>query len=771
MTVTGRHTLTTSLALLAAFTATINVLAQDNYTPTEFMYQGRLIDGTTLVNGQKTMAFRIYDAAESNEWGEGTWPLYAQTTVVDVVDGLFAVPIGGNTANMDMMGFEYPLECLRDPMMAGGMGTSFWLEVEMDGVVLGPREQLQAAPFALVARSMPDDSLTGTELKSDSLTSRHFRDGEINTDHIKDNTIRFHDIWFNYATNGQVMKYINGAWEAADDLTSSLGGGGNAETLDSLDSAQFLRSDANDTYIAGTLAISATSTLDVDGALHAEDLHVGENSGGDDDHLRFDAGGEHLKWDNSGDTFSFSNDLEIEGDVEASGGVTVGDTASPAAGTIRWTGQDFEGYTGEKWVSLTALRGNGTVEYHQKIDTTSGGFTGTIDNFDHFGTSVASLGDLDGDGTADLAVGEPFDAGAGNGRGAVWVLFLHPNGTVKTHVKITDVQTWFSGTLANDDYFGHSVASLGDLDGDGVTDLAVGARGDDDGGSNRGAVWVLFLNANGTVKGYQKISDTQGGFAGVLDDSEYFGWSLASLGSLDGDGIPELAVGVREDDEGGLDRGAVWVLFLNADGTVKSHQKISDIQGGFSGTLDNHDYFGQSVAPLGDLDGDGVPDLAVGAFGDDDAMVGSGTDRGAVWMLFLNASGTVKSDSKISATQGGLTGALYGNDYFGHSLASIGDLDGDGVSDLAVGAPGSADSGAVWALFLNADGTVKADRKIDDTQSGFSGAVDSGDYFGSAIAAMGDMDGDGLTELAVGASRAEGGGSFRGAVFVLFMGN
>ncbi len=151
-------------------------------------------------------------------------------------------------------------------------------------------------------------------------------------------------------------------------------------------------------------------------------------------------------------------------------------------------------------------------------------------------------------------------------------------------------------------------------------------------GADRGAVWVLFLNNNGTVKSHQKISDTEGGFTGMLDDGDSFGSSVASLGDLDGDGVGDVAVGVTLDDDGGTSRGAVWILFLNTDGTVKSHQKISDTEGGFTGILDNLDSFGQSVASLGDLDGDGVGDLAVGAARDDDG----GFDRGAVWVLSLD---------------------------------------------------------------------------------------------------------------------------------------
>ena len=119
------------------------------------------------------------------------------------------------------------------------------------------------------------------------------------------------------------------------------------------------------------------------------------------------------------------------------------------------------------------------------------------------------------------------------------------------------------------------MASLGDLDGDGVADLAVGAYGDDDGGSGRGAVYILFLNADGTVKAETKISSTQGGLTGPLDDYDYFGWSVASLGDLDGDGVADLAVGASHDDDGGTDVGAVDILFLSAAGTVKHEMKLS----------------------------------------------------------------------------------------------------------------------------------------------------------------------------------------------------
>jgi hypothetical protein len=408
----------------------------------------------------------------------------------------------------------------------------------------------------------------------------------------------------------------------------------------------------------------------------------------------------------------------------------------------------------------------GIVKGHQLVSDTAGYFTGTLDDNDHFGRSVANLGDLDGDGVADLAVGAFYDDDGGVDAGAVWILLLNNDGTVKSHQKISNTQGNFTGILRDGDAFGTSLANLDDVDGDGVIDLAVGAFHDDDGGYRRGAVWVLFLNRDGTVKGHRQISDTSGGFQGTLNNNDCFGASVANLGDLDGDGATDLAVGAYRDDDGGLDCGAVWVLFLNGDGTVKGHRKISDPAGAF---LDDVDLFGISVANLGDFDRDGVTDLAVGAYFANDG----GADRGSVWILFLNPDGTYKSRQKISDTRGNFAGGLSDTDAFGRSLVNLGDVDADGVIDLAVGAPGDDDGGpdrgAAWVLYLNPDGTVKNHQKISRTEGNFKGVLDQADLFTSSMADVGDLDGDGVKDLAVGAHLDDDGGTGRGAFWLLFL--
>jgi hypothetical protein len=413
-----------------------------------------------------------------------------------------------------------------------------------------------------------------------------------------------------------------------------------------------------------------------------------------------------------------------------------------------------------------ALAYDDVVESFQKISATQGNFGGTLDFNDCFGCAQASLSDLDGDGVVDLAVGAFRDDDGGDGRGAVWILFLNSDGTVKSHQKISNTEGGFTGTLDNDDLFGESVANIGDLDGDDVIDIAVGAA-DDDGGYRRGAVWVLFLDNDGTVKSYQKISDTEGGFTGVLHDNNNFGHDVDAIGDLDGDGVVDLAVGANRDNDGGTRHGAVWILFMNSDGTVKAHQKISDTQGGFEGTFGFDDKFGHAVEALSDLDGDGIVELAVGArqsFG----------DPGKVFILFMQTDGTVRTHQEISESLGNFGGDLDDNDAFGSSVTSVGDLDGDGVSDLVVAAPrdddGGLDRGAAWILFLNSDGTVKSEQKISDTEGGFLGVLDDSDSFGSRdwIIDLGG-DGGGDLTLVVAAVGDDDGGPDRGAVWLLFL--
>jgi len=447
-------------------------------------------------------------------------------------------------------------------------------------------------------------------------------------------------------------------------------------------------------------------------------------------------------------------------------------TSAPGGGPQ--TGGSIEAPASEE------LGGPGTVLATRKISNETPGFPTYLDSIEEFGTAVTVLGDLDGDGVDELAVGVPNDDDNTPGlnyrqNGAVWILFLDADGAVRGFQKISGSEGGFHGRLVSP-AFGSSVAGPGDLDGDGVCDLVVGAPEDDDtsplAAFDSGAAWVLFLNADGTVRAEQKLARSAGGLAD-LSSKWRFGSALAAPGDLDGDGIGEVLVGVPFANTGATRAGEAWVLFLNRDGTVRAQQRIGNGLGGFADTLDADDRFGSSVASLGDLDGDGRPEVAVGALLDEEP---GRAFTGGVWILSLNADGSVAAQSKLGEGLNGVSGLPdFGG--FGSAIARIGDLDGDGVDELAVGASleddgrgGNFDYGAVWILFRRADGSVRAQTLVSRSQGGFPQLLSSSSHLGSAVAAAGDLNGDGIPDLHVGAPGDNEGGFLHGALWELFLG-
>jgi hypothetical protein len=171
-----------------------------------------------------------------------------------------------------------------------------------------------------------------------------------------------------------------------------------------------------------------------------------------------------------------------------------------------------------------------------------------------------------------------------------------------------------------------------------MVDLVVGAPLDDDGVHRAGAVYVVILETNGIVKNAQKISMLHANFNAFysLGDTNFFGMPVAMLDDLDANAVVDLAVGAIDDHAGGKWVGAVFILFLDQNATsVKNAQKISMLYGNFNlfyslSSTDNSN-LGSAVRVLGDISGDGVEDLAVGAYTADDGAFSAGE----VFILFL----------------------------------------------------------------------------------------------------------------------------------------
>ena len=280
------------------------------------------------------------------------------------------------------------------------------------------------------------------------------------------------------------------------------------------------------------------------------------------------------------------------------------------------------------------------------------------------------------------------------------------------------------------DYAGCSVAGVGDVDGDGFDDLLLGASGNDAGGGNAGAAYLI----HGPVTGELDLAVADVRLTGE-DSGDQAGWSTSTAGDVNGDGLDDLLVGAFGNDLGGGNAGAAYLLL----GPVTADLSLSASHARLLGE-DTLDTAGSSVASAGDVDGDGLDDLLVGSPASD--LGGSGS--GVAYLVF----GPVTGDLDLAGADARLIGDA--SDEAGRSVASAGDVDGDGLDDLLVGAPGcdvaGADAGAAYLLVRSVAGDV-ALSGADARLLGDS----AGDEAGWSVAGAGDVDADGFDDLAVGA--------------------
>lgn len=409
----------------------------------------------------------------------------------------------------------------------------------------------------------------------------------------------------------------------------------------------------------------------------------------------------------------------------------------------------------------------------------SGAQLGLADSNDFTAEAVSAIGDFDSDGTPDALIGASgSDDGGGANRGEAHILLMLANGGVKAQLELSPTTSGFEGVLADHDGFGSAVAALGDLDGDNVTDVLVGAsaRG------SAGSAFVLLLTLNGSIKSYAEIgpsnvSDTNGATISALTAGARYGAAVASAGDLDGDGVVDVVIGApRQADTGDSLWGALFVVTLRADGSGKSIVSIgasalpASVTAGAGSASGLR--FGASIAPLGDLNNDGVPDLLVGAPG---YQAAGSRPQGSVFVLFLAVSpnGTkVASAPRIGHKTGGLNAHLQGDDEvfpsplatptedaeFGAAVANAGDLDGDGIVDVLVTNRNAYRSrGAIHVLYLRTDGTSRSDDLISSVNGRMLTRLDEDDRFGEALAVLGDVDGDGVPDALIGAPGRNGG--------------
>ena len=342
--------------------------------------------------------------------------------------------------------------------------------------------------------------------------------------------------------------------------------------------------------------------------------------------------------------------------------------------------------------------------------------------YEGFSSSLGA-GDFDGDGRDDLAIGVQYERvdnqaaaggvnvlyGSASGLTATGDQFWTQNtpgvrGVAESASSQDDATPYLSG-----DHFGNALG-VGDFDGDGRDDLAIGVVGEDVGSIwNAGQVNVLYgSNAGLTATGDQVFHQNTAGVQGVAESGDRFGSSLAT-GDFNGDGRDDLAVGVTGEDIGSIENaGAVNVLYGSNSGLRATNDQIwHQNSNGVRGVAEEGDLFGASLG-VGDFNGDGRDDLAIGSAFED---VGNVANAGAVNVLYGSNSGlTAVGDQIWTQDSAGVQGAVGANHNFGDALG-VGDFNNDGYDDLAISIPGQTISGlsragAVTILFGSANGLV-----------------------------------------------------------------
>jgi hypothetical protein len=352
-------------------------------------------------------------------------------------------------------------------------------------------------------------------------------------------------------------------------------------------------------------------------------------------------------------------------------------------------------------------------------------------DYAYFGISVSHAGDVNGDGYSDVIVGAYYYDNGQTDEGRVFVYHGSSSG-------LSTSFNWTAESDQEDARFGISVSHAGDVNGDGYSDVIVGAYYYDNGQTDEGRVFVYHGSSSG-------LSASSNWSAESNQEDAEFGISVSGAGDVNGDGYSDVIVGAYYYDNGQTDEGRVFVY----------HGSSSGLSTSFNWTAESNQEdarFGSSVSSAGDVNGDGYSDVIVGANSYDNGEAYEGRA-----FVYHGSSGGLSASSNWSAE----SNQDYA--YFGISVSSAGDVNGDGYSDVIVGAylydNGQTDEGMAFVYHGNSSGlSASANWTAESNQEYAS--------FGISVSQAGDVNGDGYSDVIVGAYLYDNGQTYEGMVFV-----
>ena len=468
--------------------------------------------------------------------------------------------------------------------------------------------------------------------------------------------------------------------------------------------------------------------------------------------------------DGSGRSVSSAGDINGDGFDDVIVGAWFGDSATTNS-------------TGTGYVVFGRSGGFASGIDLSSLDGSNGFRLDGVTQSDYTGESASSAGDVNGDGFDDLIIGaRSADPGGDSEAGSSYVLFGRSGGFASViNLGALDGTTGFrlDGDLAGD-RSGYSVSSAGDVNGDGFSDLIVGAFGADPNGSYSGSSYVVFGKSGGfsSVINLALLNGSTGFQLNGVSGGDNAGRSVSSAGDVNGDGLADLIIGADRADP--FQAGSSYVVFGRTGGFTPQIN-LSTLNGTTGFRMDgvaSFDFSGFSVSGAGDVNGDGFDDLIIGAYGAD-------SGAGAAYVVF-GKSGGFASAINLSTLDGTTGFRLIGedNDVAGKSVSAAGDVNGDGFDDLFVGDYGAdfnaaSGSGSSYVVFGKSGGFASAINlsTLDGTIGFRLDGVAANEGSGRPVSSAGDVNGDGFDDLIIGARLAEPNGIGSGSSYVVFGGN